>query len=149
MAEPPPPEDLLRDAHRALRARFGDFRQALERRDETAYRVALTDFHANLRRWTSALEETLVPALMRLAVPRKDLSREMRLDFVQLRELTRHIGEQFDGRAPLSDILGLVENLGRRLDGHGVQIDQVYAPAAAGALDAAGWKALEAARPSA
>ena len=145
----PLPDDasLLAEAQRGLRTRFEDFRQAFDRRDEAAYRVALIDFRENLGRWTAAAERTLVPALSRLAAPRADLSREIRLDFVQLRELARHILEQIENRAPLSDVLGLVENLGRRLAAHGTQIDEVYGPAAAEALDASGWIALRPAVP--
>jgi len=83
-----------------------------------------------------------------LPAPRADLAREIRLDYVQLRELTRHILEQIENRAPLSDVIGLVENLGRRLAAHGVQIEEVYAPAAAEALDRAGWTALRPAIPA-
>jgi hypothetical protein len=144
----PQEASLLGQAQSGLQARFDDFRQAFDRRDESAYRVALADFQENLRRWTGATEQILVPAFLRLAAPRADLAREIRLDYVQLRELTRHILEQMENRAPLSDVLGLVENLGRRLAAHGVQIEEVYAPAAADALEESGWTALRPAVPA-
>jgi hypothetical protein len=140
---------VLSEAYSALRRRFDDFRQALERRDEAAYRVALSDFLKNLRQWTAAVELTLVPALGKIAQPGRDLSRELRLDFVQLRELSRHILEQIEARARLSDVLGLVENLDRRFAAHGLQIAQVYSAAAAESLDESGWTALRAAMPPA
>ena len=141
------PDDLLLAAHGALRARLDDFRQALSRRDEAAYRLALADFLANLRRWSAAVEETLSPAIVRMSSPRRDLPRELRLDFVQLRELARHITEQLDTRASMSDVLGMVENLSRRFDAHGAQIRDVYAPAAAEVLDEEAWSRLRAAAP--
>lgn len=129
-----------------MRSRFEDFRRALDRRDEVAYRVALTDFLANLRTWSSAVERTLVPAL-ETTTDRKELSRELRVDLVQLRELTRYVLEQLDSNARLSDVLGLVDNLGRRLDAHGRQTRELYAPAAETCLDDPGWAALAAALP--
>jgi hypothetical protein len=140
-------EDVLGDAQAALRSRFDDFRRAFDRRDEAAYQVALTDFHDHLRRWTLALEQTLLPALGAVSAPRRDLQREIRLDFVQLRELTRYVLEQISTHAPLADIVGLVENLNRRLSAHESQIQTVYRPAAAAALDEEAWRTLRAARP--
>jgi hypothetical protein len=125
---------LLHTAQEDLRSRFDDFRQAFDRRDEAAYRLALTDFHDRLCDWTAAEERALVPALRRAGLADRDPRRELSLEYVQLRELTRQIRLGIDGRAPLADLLGLVENLGRRLEAHERGNRDVYYPAAADAL---------------
>lgn len=139
--------DLLLSAQRGLRSRFDDFRRALERRDEEAYRVALADFHAQLRRWTEAEERWLVPAVLRAGVAGRDAHRELVVEYVQLRELTRYLLSQVEERAPISDVLGLAENLGRRLIAHESEMEKVYYPAAAGCLTVEESRYLEAARP--
>ena len=79
--------DTLLSASRALRSRFDDFRVALDRRDLEAYRFALDDFHRNLVRWTRAEEEALLPAIRRAALSGRDPERELRLQWVQVREM--------------------------------------------------------------
>src|SRR5262249_36338933 len=105
-------EGLL-SASRALRSRYEDFQQALDRRDIDAYRLALDDFHRHLVRWTRAEEEALLPAILRAGLPGRDPSRELKLQWVQVRELTRYLLEQVDARAPIGDVLGFAENLAR------------------------------------
>ncbi len=144
---PEPAATLLADAQRALRSRFDDFQGAFGRRDEIAARVALADFHARLREWTAALEAGLLPALAAASTPRRDLQRELSLDFVQQRELTRYLIEQISDRAPLSDILGLIQNLDRRLSAHAQQMDSVYGAAAAAVLGPEAWETLRRACP--
>jgi hypothetical protein len=134
-------------AQRALRSRFGDFQAAFERRDAAAYRLALSDFESHLRRWTLAGEAALLPALRLAALPDRDTEREVRLEYVQVRELTRYLREQVEAGAPLADLLGLIENLERRLSAHEIGMEGVYYPAAADLLDDAEWKALEEAAP--
>jgi hypothetical protein len=126
-------DDLLA-AQRRLRARFDDFRRALDRRDRAAQLLALRDFEEHLRRWTRREEEVLVPALAHADLPGRDPRRELRLEYVQLRELTRYLLELVSGTAPMGDILGLVENLDRRLVAHEGEMETVYYPAAAGRL---------------
>ena len=121
---------------RRLRARFDDFRGALERRDGAAQSLALRDFEERLRRWTRREEEVLLPILGRLDTPGRDPQRELRLEYVQLRELTRYLLELLSGTAPMGDILGLVENLERRLVAHEREMETVYYPAAAPLLTA-------------
>jgi hypothetical protein len=128
-------ESLL-SAQSALRARFEDFRQALDRRDEEAYRLSLTDFHDCLRRWTDAQERALLPAILRTPIPGRDPGRELRLEWVQLRELTRFLLSQINDRAPMGDILGFTENLARRFAAHEADLQTIYYPAAATALTA-------------
>ncbi len=130
-------------AQASLRSRFEDFRRALERRDEEAYRLGLTDFHQALRRWTEAEEAALLPAVLRAAgVAGRDPRRELHLEWVQLRELTRYLLSQVKERAPLGDILGFVENLERRFKAHESEMESVYYPAAAPALTPQEWKIL-------
>lgn len=121
---------------RLLRARFDDFKGALERRDRAAYELALRDFHGVLRRWTEVEERVLLPALERAVVAGRDPRRELRLQYVQVRELTRYLLEQVSRNAPIGDVLGLVENLDRRLSAHEAEMERVYYPAALGVLTA-------------
>ena len=134
---------LLAAAQADLRSRFDDFRQAFERRDDAAYRLALSDFHERLCDWTAAEERALVPAVRRAGVADRDPRRELSLEYVQLRELTRQIRLGIDTRAPLADLLGLVENLSRRLQAHERGNRDVYYPAAAAALTDEELRALE------
>jgi hypothetical protein len=137
----------LLEAQGGLRSRFDDFRRALDRRDEEAYRVGLTDFHSCLRRWTEAEETAVLPALLRTGIPGRDPQRELRLEGVQLRELTRFLVSQITDRAPLSDILGFADNLERRWSAHESEMTRVYYPVAAAALTEVEWKILAAAAP--
>ena len=138
--------DLLR-VQRSLRSRFEDFRRAFDRRDSEAYRVALADFHACLRRWTEAEEAALLPAVQRAGVPGREPRRELRLDCVQVRELTRFLHEEVSRGAPLPDLLGLIENLARRLAAHESEMAEVYFPAASPPLTPEEWSTLESAAP--
>src|SRR5262249_3265439 len=132
---------------RALRSRYEDFQQALDRRDIDAYRLALDDFHRHLVRWTRAEEEALLPAILRAGLPGRDPSRELKLQWVQVRELTRYLLEQVDARAPIGDVLGFAENLARRLTAHLSEMDDVYYPAAAPLLTEKEWRTLSDAAP--
>ena len=140
-------EAALFSAQRSLRTRFEDFRRAFDRRDSEAYRVALADFHSCVKRWTEAQEAALLPAVLRAGVPGRDPRRELRLDCVQLRELTRFLFEEVSRNAPLSDLIGLIENLARRLAAWESEMADVYFPAAAPHLAPEEWKILEASAP--
>ena len=140
---------LLRAAQRALRSRFEDFRGALERRDQAAMRLGVTEFHDRLSRWTEAEERVLLPALSRAPFAERDPRHELRLEYVQLRELTRHVRLQIEGRGPMGDILGFVENLARRFDAHENEVLEVYYPAAAPLLTPEEREALAEAAPPA
>jgi hypothetical protein len=137
----------LHTAQRALRERFEDFRRAFQRRDDEAYRVALVDFYFCLKRWTEAEEKSLLPAVVRAGVQERDPRRELRLNCVQVRELTRFLVEEVTRRASLADILGLVENLDRRLSAQEAEMEIVYFPAAEAALSSDEWRALADAAP--
>ena len=143
-------EDLsgLLTPQRRLRARFEDFRAALARRDRAAYALAGRDFEECLRRFTRAEEDVLLPLLSDAAIPGRDARRELRLEYVQLRELSRFLADQIAQDAAMSDVLGLVENLARRLAAHEGDMESVYYPAAAPRLSEADRRALAAAAPS-
>ncbi len=126
--------EILLSAQRALRSRWEDFRQALNRRDQAAYELALKDFHDQLLRWTAEEEKVLLPALARVDLLGRDAQRELRVEYVQIRELTRYLLSQVSGRARLGDILGFVENLERRLAAHESEMEKVYYPAVAPVL---------------
>ena len=107
----------------------------------------MTDFHDCLRRWTEAQERALLPAILRAPIPGRDPQRELRLEWVQLRELTRYLLSQINDRAPVGDILGFTENLARRFAAHESDLQNVYYPVAASALNASEWTVLAAAAP--
>jgi Hemerythrin HHE cation binding domain len=139
--------DALLSAQRALRSRFNDFQRALRNENRAAMEVAIADFDRHLRRWTEAEEQALVPALVRAEIPGRDVRRELRLEHVQIRELTRYIAQQIAEHLPSMNISGYVENLDRRLHAHEKEMEQVYYPAAAPLLTDEEWMVLEAARP--
>ena len=140
--------EWLLDGQRALRERFDDFAGALRRNDKTALDVALADFERHLVRWTEAEEQALIPAVGRVAISGRDPRRELRLEYVQIRELTHFILRQRADRVRPSDLLGYVENLDRRLTAHERENRSVYYPVAAGSLTEDEWAILEAARPA-
>jgi len=132
---------------RALRSRFDDFRRALERRDRAAYVLGLRELESALTHWTEVEERVLLPALVRAGVPGRDPRRELKLEYVQLRELTRTILDLVGKNGALRDILGLVENLERRWNAHETEMERVYYPAAQPALTDAERRALAEAAP--
>ena len=140
--------EWLLEGQRALRDRFDDFAGAMRRNDKTALDVALFDFEQHLRRWTEAEETALIPAVSRVEIPGRDPRRELRLEYVQLRELTNFISRGRADKAQPSELLGYVENLDRRLTAHERENRSVYYPVAAGSLTEDEWAILEAARPS-
>ena len=144
---PEEPADTLLLAQRALRSRFDDFRQAFQRDDRTALHVALLDFEEQFRRWTETEEKTLLPALTRNGIPGRDPQRELRLEYVQIRELTRYLVRQLGEGIRANDLAGFVENLDRRLRAHESEMERVYYPAARTMLTAAEWSILESALP--
>lgn len=69
-------------------------------------------------------------ALARAPHAGRGLDRELRLEYVQLRELTRFLSTEIDRGAPLSDLLGLIANLERRFAAHEGSMRTLYGPAA-------------------
>jgi hypothetical protein len=139
--------EWLLAGQRALRARFDDLAGALRRGDATALDVALNDFEGHLVRWTTAEEQSLLPALVRAEIPGRDPNRELRLEFVQLRELTRFLIRQRADRIRPADLAGYASNLDRRLAAHERELTNVYYAAAAATLTQEEWLMLERARP--
>ena len=106
--------------------------------------VAIADFEKHLRAWTEAEEKVLIPVLQ---IPGRDARRELRLEYVQIRELTRYIAQQISENLPSMNIAGYVENLDRRLHAHETEMEKVYYPAAAPLLTEEEWAVLQSARP--
>jgi hypothetical protein len=141
--------ELLLAAQRALRSRFDDFQHALRNENRPAMEVAIADFEHHLRDWTEAEEKALVPAVVRAQIPGRDSRRELRIEYVQIRELARYIAQQISEHLPSMNIVGYVENLDRRLHAHESEMENVYYPAAAPLLTDSEWSLLDAARPPA
>ncbi len=139
--------DALLSAQRALRSRFDDFRHAVDHDNRPAIEVALRDFDRHLRRWTEAEEQALIPAIERARIPGRNAGRELRLEYVQIRELTRFLVQQIDERIRPATLIGYVQNLDRRLRAHEKEMGQVYYPAAETQLTTEEWNVLEMARP--
>jgi hypothetical protein len=137
--------EWLIDGQQALRERFDDFARAVRRGDTTALDVALDDFEATFARWSEAEEAALIPALVRAGIAGRDPRRELRLEFVQIRELTRFIVKLRQDRVRPNDLIGYVENLDRRLFAHEREKKTVYYPVAAAFLTEEEWGRLEAA----
>ncbi len=140
--------EILLSAQRALRSRFDDFQRALRHENRTAMEVALADFERHLRRWTGAEELALIPALQRAGIAGRDPRRELRLEYVQIRELTRFLVQQLSEGVRSSHVAAYVENLDRRLHAHEHEMERVYYPAAELRLTDEEWTALESARPA-
>jgi len=138
---------LLLEAQRAIRSRFDDFKLAFQRANTTAMGIGLRDFESHLVRWTEAEETWLVPAIVRVGVAGRDPKRELRLEYVQIRELTRYLNLQLAEGAPLRDLNGYVENLDRRLRTHESEKERVYYPIAAQSMTDEEWTSLLTARP--
>ena len=140
--------ETLLAAQRALADRFQDFFRAMQRENALAAGVALDDYERHLRRWTEAEEQALLPALERAALPGRNVRNELRLEYVQLRELTRFLVQQLHEGIRPSHLLGYTQNLARRLQAHEQQMSDVYYPAAAPEVTEEEWTILEAARPA-
>ena len=139
-------ETLLAAQH-ALRDRFQDFFRAMQRENALAAGVALDDYERHLRRWTEAEQKALIPALARVPIPGRNVQYELRLEYIQLRELTRYLLQQLQEGIRPSHLLGYTQNLARRLQTHEQEMSEVYYPAAAPELNEEEWRILEAARP--
>ena len=138
---------MLLTAQTRLRQRFNEFKLAMQRENATAGEVALDDFEKHLRRWTEAEEQALVPALQRAEIPGRDVRRELRLEYVQIRELTRFLLQQMREGVRPHDLHGYIENLDRRLRAQETEMTNVYYPAAEKTLNADERKILEGALP--
>lgn len=137
----------LLDVQRSLRSRFEDFKVAFRNQNIAAAEVALADFEKHLRGWTEAEEQVLIPALERAQIAGRDVRRELRLEYVQIRELSRYLLQQIREGIRLSNLHGYAENLDRRLHAHESEMEKVYYPAAERTLSPEEWNVLGNARP--
>jgi hypothetical protein len=116
---------VLEREHRDLDALFGRFLAAAANADAAAARDAIAAFDDALTRHTE-LEETrvlLVPAGHKLAPPESEadearLHRELRLEHVQVREVSAMIRRILEEKGDLEGARRLAGNLARRWDAH-------------------------------
>ena len=116
--------DRLEAEHRDLDARFGRFLAAATAGDASAAAALIAAFDDALRSHTAVEEEELLaPASGKLVAadvetPRERLHRELRLEHVQVRELSAMIRRLVEERGDLRGALRLAGNLARRWDAH-------------------------------
>jgi len=117
-------ERLSRE-HRALDDLFGRFLGAASAGDADRARAAIAAFDDELRRHTAAEEESgiLGPGGTRLVPDDAEdraarLSRELRLEHVQVRELSAMIRRSLEEKRDLEAARRLAPNLARRWDAH-------------------------------
>jgi hypothetical protein len=117
-------ETLTRE-HRMLDELFGGFLSAAARGDAEAARRAIEEFDRELRRHTALEEERLLPKPTghKLAPPEEEqeeerLFRELRLEHVQVREVSAMIVRQLAEKSDLAGASALAGNLARRWDAH-------------------------------
>ena len=127
---------------RKLRAGFDVFRRALEQNDRSAMELGLCQFELGLRRQIELELRVLQPVLARVSFAGRDARRELEFQYVQLRELTRHLAVRIASSAAMSEIIGFAENLDRRLAAHESEMERVYYPAALDLLSAEDRRAL-------
>ncbi|MGE5413537.1 MAG: hemerythrin domain-containing protein [Syntrophomonadaceae bacterium] len=117
--------ETLRADHRALDELFGRFLAAATHGDAPAATGAIAAFDDALRRHTKLEDEQLLPpspdgslATRQGETPGESLFRELRLEHVQVRELSAMIRRLLEEKTDLSGALRLAGNLARRWDAH-------------------------------
>jgi hypothetical protein len=117
-------EELTRE-HRRLDDLFGRFLGAAQAGDAVSAREAIRVFDEELRFHTAAEEESVLalPAGHKLAPPEAEraaqrLHRELRLEHVQVRELSAMIRHLLEEKGDLEGARRLAPNLARRWDAH-------------------------------
>jgi len=145
---PPLPELLTRD-HRRLDDLFGRFLAAMGSQATDAAADAIRRFDAALRQHTVLEEEHLFPlppGRKLVATPdesqRDRLFRELRLEHVQVRELSAMIVHLLSGGAEPDRARGLAASLARRWDAHTVREESEAYPLLSELLDPAGEAAI-------
>jgi hemerythrin HHE cation binding domain-containing protein len=140
--------ELLEKDHRRLDNLFGRFLASPDR--ESASR-AISIFDAALRAHTRLEEEHVFPVapegnLVARTGESEDerLFRELRLEHVQIRELSGMIVRQLGDAGDAAAARGLAASLARRWDAHTEREEREGYPAALGALDADRTVTLEA-----
>lgn len=118
-------EELLTRDHRRLDDLFGRFLAALQSGDAAAAREAIERFDEALRRHTALEEEHLFPepAGHKLAPAEREGEserrfRELRLEHVQVREVSGMIVRLLSEKQDLEAARRLAPNLARRWDAH-------------------------------
>ena len=111
--------------HRVLDDLFGEFLMALEKGDAEATRLAIEEFDALLRHHTQREEEQLfAPSETRRLAPLEGetdearIFRELRLEHVQVREVSGMILHLLSEGPDLEGARRLAPNLARRWDAH-------------------------------
>ena len=115
----------LRGEHRRLDALFGEFLAAASRGDAEAAAAAIAAFDDDLRRHTALEEAHLFPPAAPgklVAPPGEDpaaaLGRQLRLEHVQIRELSGMMRRLLDDARDLEGARRLAGGLARRWDAH-------------------------------
>ncbi|HYX19793.1 MAG TPA: hypothetical protein VFA98_03010 [Thermoanaerobaculia bacterium] len=127
--------DRLIEEHRSLDEHFGHFLAAATGGDAAAAARAIGEFDGMLRRHTAEEEERLLAAPSSRLVaaeneaPRERLHRELRLEHVQVRELSAMIRRLLDERGDVAGALRLAGNLARRWDAHTAREERELFPA--------------------
>ncbi len=118
-------EQRLTRAHRDLDDLFGRFLAAAAAEDPAEALRAIRDFDDALRRHTAEEESSVLaaPAGHRLAPPQAEsaderLHRELRLEHVQVREVSAMIRRLLEEKNDLEGARRLAPNLARRWDAH-------------------------------
>jgi hypothetical protein len=118
------PAELTRE-HRHLDDLFGRFLGAAQAGDAGTARETIRDWDEALRRHTAAEELSIlaVPVGHRLAPPETEtalerLHRELRLEHVQIREVSAMIRRLLEEKNDLEGARRLAPNLARRWDAH-------------------------------
>ena len=140
-----PVGDLLERDHRRLDGLFGRFLAAAGAGEAGFAARAIRDFDAALRRHTELEEEHLYPESPggKLAPTadegdRERLFRELRLEHVQIREVSGMMARLLVERNDLAGARALVGNLARRWDAHTAREERDAFPRLADSIDPAG-----------
>lgn len=148
MTDGPPASaaEVLEEDHRRLDGLFGRFLASPDR--ESASR-AIGDFDAALREHTRLEEEHLFPAapegklVARTGESEEErLFRELRLEHVQIRELSGMIVRQLGETGDAGGARGLAASLARRWDAHTVREEREAFPLLRDQVDPAGEAAI-------
>ncbi len=117
--------EMLTHEHRHLDDLLGRFLGAAQAGDGGAAREAIRDFDDALRKHTAAEEQSVLtsPRGHKLAPPEAEtdvqrLHRELRLEHVQVREVSAMIRRLLEEKNDLEGARRLVPNLARRWDAH-------------------------------
>src|SRR5262245_18701124 len=120
--------------HRELDAKLGRFLSAASAGEAPAAREALADFDHALRRHTEREEERLfAPPPGRKLLPSEEeseperLSRELRLEHVQIREVSGMMRRLLEESSDLDGARRLFGNLARRWDAHTAKEERAFA----------------------